>query len=85
MGKHWRLQTMLHSALSLLLRMQMVILGAGSPTADYRDRVRTASDLQMMINHDGKERDAAQWAELLTKVHITPTLFLCCFPCFPVP
>ncbi|CAK0759627.1 hypothetical protein CVIRNUC_002712 [Coccomyxa viridis] len=50
-----------------LCLVEMVILGAGSPTADYRDRVRTASDLQMMINHDGKERDAAQWAELLTK------------------
>ena len=60
--------------------MQMVILGTGSPTADYRDRVRTASDLQMMINHDGKERDAAQWADLLTQVHINPYVPLCCFP-----
>ena len=50
------------------LYMQMVLFGMSSPTADYRDRVRTACDLQMMLNFDGKERDAAQWADLLTQV-----------------
>ena len=68
------------SAVNLLLCVQMVILGTESPTTDYRDRVRTASDLQMMINHDGKERDAAQWADLLTQVHKSPTMLLYCFP-----
>ena len=49
-------------------RVQAVITSKGKPTADVRDRARTASDLHMMIQHDGKERDAHQWADILTKV-----------------
>jgi len=48
--------------------LQAVITAKGIPTADIRDRARTASDLHMMIQHDGKERDADQWADILTKV-----------------
>ena len=49
-------------------RVQAVITCNGKPTADVRDRARTASDLHMMIQHDGKERDAHQWADILSKV-----------------
>ena len=45
-----------------------MITSKGNPTADIRDRARTASDLHMMIQHDGKERDAHQWADILTQV-----------------
>ena len=48
--------------------MQAVITSQGDPTADFRDRARTASDLHMMIQHDGKERDAQQWADILAQV-----------------
>ena len=36
-------------------------------TADFRDRARTASDLHMMIQHDGMERDAQQWEHILSR------------------
>ena len=51
-----------------LSSVQAVITSKGKPTADVRDRARTASDLHMMIQHDGKERDARQWADILSKV-----------------
>ena len=51
-----------------LSAVQAVITSRGVPTADVRDRARTASDLHMMIQHDGKERDAHQWADILSKV-----------------
>ena len=49
---------------------QAVITSQGSPTADFRDRSRTASDLHMMIQHDGKERDAQQWLDILAQVSL---------------
>lgn len=49
---------------------QAVITSQGSPTADFRDRARTASDLHMMIQHDGKERDAQQWLDILAQVSL---------------
>ena len=48
--------------------MQAVLASKGKPTADVLDRARTASDLHMMIQHDGKERDAHQWDDIMTKV-----------------
>ena len=36
-------------------------------TADFRDRARTASDLHMMIQHDGMERNAQQWEHILSR------------------
>lgn len=36
-------------------------------TADFRDRARTASDLHMMIQHDGKERNTQQWEDVLAR------------------
>ncbi|CAL5225407.1 g8219 [Coccomyxa viridis] len=50
-----------------LCLVEAVITSKGEPTADVRDRARTASDLHMMIQHDGKERDALQWADILSK------------------
>ena len=47
---------------------QAVITTRGKPTANVLDRPRTASDLHMMIQHDGKERDTDQWAGILAKV-----------------
>ena len=47
-----------------------MITSQGCPTADFRDRARTASDLHMMIQHDGKERDAQQWAHTLAQVSL---------------
>ena len=44
---------------------QAVITSKGS--SDYRDHARTASDLHMMIQHDGKERDAEQWRVILAQ------------------
>ena len=44
---------------------QAVILPSASPTGLFMNRARAASDLQMMVTLNGKERDADQWKQLL--------------------
>eukprot|EP00884_Botryococcus_braunii_P016481 jgi/Botrbrau1/3516/Bobra.341_2s0043.1 len=48
-----------------LVLVEAAILESSGPTADPLNRGRTMSDLHMMVQHDGKERDRRQWESLL--------------------
>ena len=52
---------------------QAVILPSRSPTSDFMNRARCASDLHMMVQHDGKERDTHQWRSILEAAGFTMT------------
>ena len=65
---HCRAASMLHAGhegCAVCMRAQAVILPAATPTADVMNRARAASDMHMMVQHDGKERDADEWRSLL--------------------
>jgi hypothetical protein len=47
--------------------LQCVIMPSSTPTGDLLNRARTASDLHMMVQHDGKERDPDEWRAILAE------------------
>jgi hypothetical protein len=63
--------------------LQAVIIDTPSPTSDPLNRARLLSDVYMMVQHNGKERDQDQWQRLLSAAgfalsRIVPTRSIFC-------